>query len=73
MSEETKQDDKPAFPWEYYERSGITMRDYFAAAALQGMLAYPGFINNRMEKTPHLTAVLAYDFADEMIKARSEQ
>ena len=74
MSEEQ---DTSAFPLHMhgdYGR-GITIRDYFAAAALQGWLAsWPE------QGTPHpaandnasAVAKLTYDMADAMIEARKE-
>lgn len=52
--------------------SGMTLRDYFAAKALQGMLPYPG---NEMwgsfaEMTPKQAAESAYSYADAMLAAR---
>ena len=69
-------DGGPAFPIDSYmlnpnatekeikEAQGMTLRDYFAAAALQGLLAngYNGSCNR--------DAINAYDYADAMIKAR---
>ena len=45
---------------------GMDLRDYFAAKALQGMLAadYPLDIQD--------TTILSYEFADEMMKARAK-
>lgn len=65
----------PAFPYE--ERNmdgmpvrdyfGITMRDYFAAKALQGMLAScTGWSEGQQERL----AKCSYAMADEMMKAR---
>jgi hypothetical protein len=59
----------PAFPTPRYERGdmyslGMTLRDYFAAKAMQGMLACPGSI--RVDDD----ANLAYKMADAMLKAR---
>jgi hypothetical protein len=47
-----------------YADKGMTLRDYFAAIALQGLLAdgYNGSCNR--------AAINAYDYADAMIKAR---
>jgi len=45
--------------------AGIDLRDYFAAVALQGILA----CNYSIEKDP---AVLAYEYADAMMKAREQ-
>jgi hypothetical protein len=62
----------PAFPFEYFDEQlqrarvmhGMTLRDYFAAKAMQGMLACPGSI--RVDDD----AALAYKMADAMLKAR---
>jgi hypothetical protein len=57
----------PAFPQEtnsLLSYSGMTLRDYFAAKAMQGMLACPGSI--RVDDD----AALAYKMADAMLKAR---
>ncbi|KPM67107.1 hypothetical protein HB13667_07755 [Pseudomonas putida] len=52
--------------------NGMTLRDYFAAKALQGMLPYPG---NEMwgsfaNMTPKQAAESAYGYADAMLAAR---
>ena len=44
---------------------GMELRDYFAAKALQGMLA----CDYSVDQEP---AILAYEYADEMIKARAK-
>ena len=44
---------------------GMTLRDYFAAKALQGMLA----CDYSVDQEP---AILAYEYADEMMKARAK-
>jgi hypothetical protein len=58
----------PAFPTERPAMSeygkGMTLRDYFAAKAMQGMLACPGSIRVNDD------ANLAYKMADAMLKAR---
>ena len=61
---------EPAFPvisgsW---HRPGISIRDYFAAKAMQGMLANPvegndGMISKRL-------ALWSYEIADAMLKVR---
>ena len=64
----------PAFPQvstdafgELYEK-GMTLRDYFAAHAMQGLLAnpngIPAYYNNIMEAS--------FEVADAMLKARKE-
>jgi hypothetical protein len=45
-------------------KAGVTIRDYFAAAALQGLLAYRG--------TSHQAGEAAYEMADAMLSARGE-
>jgi len=51
--------------FETFAIQGITLRDYFAAKALQGILA----CNYTVEEEP---AILAYQYADEMMKARGK-
>ena len=63
----------PAFPTPRYERGdmyslGMTLRDYFAAKALQGICANQ---DNRAYKNPETFAVAAYTLADAMLVARS--
>jgi hypothetical protein len=64
--------DIQAFPNEGFNgwgkpEEGMTLRDYFAAKALQGLLSdsYDFSDRNRI-------AVKAYDFADAMLKAREQ-
>lgn len=52
-------------PLEGGNTGGMTLRDYFAAAALQGMLANPNASYIADE-----TAVDAYEFADAMLVQR---
>lgn len=68
--------DVPAFPTKQYNRNimqfehtgGMTLRDYFAAQAMQGFASYIG---------PSMTfdsrAKTAYEWADAMMKAREEK
>jgi len=63
--------DIPAFPRPYsgtsqFAQEGMTLRDYFAAKAMQGLLA-----SNRDLSWRELGG-LSYDAADAMLKARSE-
>ena len=51
-------------PREIPEQEGMTLRDYFAAAALTGWLS-DGHVN-----TPSVDAARAYEYADAMLKAR---
>jgi len=60
-----------AFPSEYYAEQGMTLRDYFAAAALQGFLA--GRNINALDcsfYTCEKAAKSCYGYADAMIEAR---
>lgn len=51
--------------------SGMTLRDYFAAAALQGLLAAPDDGNLRtIEDHQEHYADIAYGYADAMLRAR---
>ena len=61
----------PAFPWpvpsQHQAYHGMTLRDYFAAKAMQGFASNlgPGVtFNSRAE--------IAYEWADAMLKARME-
>jgi hypothetical protein len=46
----------------------MELRDYFAAAALQGMLA-----DSNVEGSAATVAKIAYKFADAMLKERAEK
>ena len=52
-------------------QQGMTLRDYFAAKALQGFAAHLGGATKRGNETgPEANARLAYEYADAMLKAR---
>jgi hypothetical protein len=53
-----------------YASEGMTLRDYFAAKAMQGMLS--GLLANGMDLTWSQIAVDAYRQADAMLKAREQ-
>ena len=59
----------PAFPHQtsYAIRAGMTLRDYFAAKAMQGMLAHE---YSRPLRIEDLYACDAYVMADAMLKTR---
>ena len=63
----------PAFPdgsknqWGFPENSGMTLRDYFAAKAMQGIVADPNLCMG-VDKV----AEWAYTQADAMLKAREQ-
>ena len=52
---------------EYY---GMTLRDYFAAKAMQGSIAHRGFYASRQDYL--VDADKFYAMADAMLKARAE-
>lgn len=77
------EDGGPAFPETHVQpngkepgwhgRAGMTLRDYFAAKALQGYLASyanPGAINS---PSPMDAAKSAYRYADAMLEARKQK
>lgn len=61
----------PAFPREDYQtddapgQSGMSLRDYFAAKVIQGLIARPGVIDIRQD------AEFAYMVADALLVERS--
>jgi hypothetical protein len=67
----------PAFPVEYYDAQldkrrvmqGMTLRDYFAAKAMQGFMANK---SNPMHYQPEEDGQWAYMIADAMLKAREK-
>lgn len=67
----------PAFPASYYtddgkwaKRDGMTLRDYFAAKAMQGLLASPRTPTEDVVVTDIVVAKYAYLMADAMMKER---
>jgi hypothetical protein len=60
----------PAFPlnctWANEDYHGMTLRDYFAAKAMQRLLT-----DDEIDVS-HATAVLSYRMADAMLKAREQ-
>lgn len=69
----SKDNGGPAFPGLHpskecrYNEEGMTLRDYFAAKAMQGMLSDSAF-----DSTEERIAYFAYRAADAMLKAREE-
>ncbi len=62
------QDGQPCMT-HYGSRSGITVRDYFAAAALQGIIS-DASVPASSKKDGELVSRSAYEYADAMLKAR---
>jgi len=69
----------PAFPWEDTKdapgqplpSSGMSLRDYFAAAALQGILSNPCLIE--LHEDYRLAAKASHKMADAMLAARERK
>ena len=73
---------QPAFPFVWHNRLtesdqislGMTLRDYFAAKAMQGLISCPDWRENAGEDVDmdasDYTANAAYMMADAMLKAR---
>jgi hypothetical protein len=61
--------EKQAFPNSYHgeEHKGMTLRDYFAAKAMNSLISDPDW---RSDMVWHETAYAAYQMADAMMKAR---
>ena len=74
----TSRSDQPAFPQPYVSPPdgdrGMSLRDYFAAKALQGLLAN-GWCSEAREIAPAVgnreVAIDAFLLADSMLKARN--
>jgi hypothetical protein len=63
-------DDKLAFPNSDFAEEGMTLRDYFAAKAMQGIIFNDGDFLDARYGSPENIAVAAYHMADAMMKAR---
>lgn len=59
----------PAFPTRVDELDGMTLRDYFAAKAMQGICAHPETWGLHIEAV----ATKAYAMADAMLAERSKK
>ena len=59
----------PAFPTQVASYEGMTLRDYFAAKAMQGLLIG---IESGKEHQAALIPKIAYDMADVMLKEREQ-
>ena len=69
----SKDNGGPAFPCDYEgstrsDASGLSIRDYFAAKAMQGMIARYGYLRSEVD----VIAESAYDCADAMLKERAK-
>ena len=78
----SKNDGGPAFPGPYvnedkslevlWKQQGMTLRDYFAAKAMQGMLANPKLQEQILKAGQSWIEESAWAVADAMLKARGE-
>jgi hypothetical protein len=61
-----------AFPWAHDDITctGMTLRDYFAAKAMQGIIFNDGDFLDARYSSPENIAFAAYHMADAMLKAR---
>lgn len=62
-----------AFPAHFESHDGMTLRDYFAAKAMQGLLSNPKLQNEILKQGGCHSGWIetsAWAFADEMLKAR---
>ncbi len=73
MEENKKPENPSAFPLPtdagYDDRRGMTLRDYFATAAMQGLLGNSTFKASLPKESEHISA-LVYEIADAMLKQR---
>lgn len=64
----------PAFPAQHFDMAegehGMTLRDYFAAKAMQGFIASPRGTPDGKDATDIYYAKVAYIMADAMLEAR---
>ena len=66
------------FPWAGFGMGGMSLRDWFAAHAMQGMLACQEFLNevsevaDSKEEAAAMIARYAFKFADAMLAQRKE-
>ncbi len=75
MSDTPRDDGGPAFPWGEHgtHLGGMTLRDYFAAKALRGIMARV-WCDEKGNEPPNLVeswAAGAYAIADAMLKERA--
>ena len=69
----TKDTGGQAFPAHFESHDGMTLRDYFAAKAMQGLLSNPKLQNEILKQGGCHSGWIetsAWAFADEMLKAR---
>lgn len=50
--------------------TGISLRDYYAGIALQGLISNTGIVDDMSSSVPNWLAIKSYLIADEMLKQR---
>ena len=63
----------PAFPQKYEDQDGMTLRDYFAAKAMQGFLSNKAVVTSLDDAEEENIAPYAYHVADMMMDERAEE
>ena len=75
----SKDNGGPAFLRDDYQaddgpgQRGMTLRDYFATNAMQGLFAFWVSVNSKTcinDPDPKIIAEMSYEYADAMLKAR---
>lgn len=64
--------DEVVLPGARHEYSGMTLRDYFAAKAMQGFAASPSMIDSNDSRAITYVAAASYAIADAMLAERAE-
>lgn len=78
MENQNKPKNPNAFPIEYQDgefQTGMTLRDYFAAKAMQGVLSNSSIsvkIGKNFQKENENIAIACYSVADAMLKEREK-
>ena len=68
------QGDRVSLALSIADSQGMTLRDYFAGMAMQGMLsAFPNVANTDKRKFAEEMPVVAYEYADAIARAEGEQ
>lgn len=73
MKMSTENNGGQAFPLAIAQNDGMTMRDYFAASALQGLCANEQSSPFSFSCDPEEAANIAYKMADAMLARRNKQ
>lgn len=57
---------------QYRRRKPMTMRDELAMHVATGVMAFPGHVMGRTQRTPEMIAEYSYHVADAMLEERSK-